>query len=238
MAVVFNRSGIRALRSIQKRAVERRLSMATVVDVKECRFCLSGQVEEEASNPMISPCACMGTQQYIHRDCLLRWTSSFPTNDRRNTHCGVCNTEYTVPVGGRPVLVSIHSSLIRQGNRAYTIMFVIYIVIVMVNLQMILWFIIDIVQSKLDSDWIHGGIAVSVLNGFITLCAPIRDSMRRLEYTPHGVEFISGSAVLITSVVAFLLRANAYVVILIVFISFGIALTTFIFALRRLRNIR
>ena len=143
-----------------------------------------------------------------------------------------------MPVGGRPVLVSIHSSLIRQGNRSYTIMFVLYIAIVMVNLQMIMWFIVDLAQSKLDSSWVHGGVTVSVLNGFMTLCAPLRDAMRRLEYTPHGLEFISGCAVLISSVVAFLLNAGAIVIAFIVLISFGIALTTFIFGLRRLRNIR
>ena len=186
---------------------------------------------------MISPCACTGTQQYIHKNCLLRWTNSFPSNDRRNTHCGVCQNEYTVPVGGRPVLVSIHSSLIRQGNRAYTIMFVLYIVIVMVNLQMIMWFIVDLAQSKLDSSWVHGGITVSVLNGFATLCAPLRDATRRLEYSPHAIEFLSGSAIIICCIVSFLMNFGPIFTAFLVSVSFGIALCTFLFGLRRLRNV-
>ena len=242
MAVVYNRAGILALKSIQKKAVERRLRMSVIdvrADVRECRFCLSGPVDPEEDNPMISPCQCTGTQQYIHRDCLLRWTNSFPTNDRRNTHCGVCQTEYTVPVGGRPVLVSIHSSLIRQGNRKYTVLFIVYVAMVMSNLQVIMWFIVNCIQSKIDdSDWEYGGMTISVVNGIVTMFAPLRSATRRLDYVPHALEFLSGVTIIMGCVIAFLLNAGIAATASLVFISFTITTFTFITALRRIRNVR
>ena len=35
-----------------------------------CKICLS---EEEQNNPLISPCSCTGSMQYIHLDCLKEW---------------------------------------------------------------------------------------------------------------------------------------------------------------------
>jgi len=42
---------------------------------KRCRFCFepSSEVEGEQSGELISPCACKGTQQYVHKSCLARW---------------------------------------------------------------------------------------------------------------------------------------------------------------------
>ena len=52
----------------------------------ECRYCLEG------GGLLISPCACSGTNQYVHRECLDRWRSTNPDYDRI---CRECNTPYT-----------------------------------------------------------------------------------------------------------------------------------------------
>lgn len=52
----------------------------------ECRYCLDG------GDVLISPCACSGTNQYVHRECLDRWRATNPNYD---TVCRECNTPYT-----------------------------------------------------------------------------------------------------------------------------------------------
>ena len=37
---------------------------------KQCRICHSGDCR---SSPLISPCRCSGTMQYVHTACLIRW---------------------------------------------------------------------------------------------------------------------------------------------------------------------
>jgi hypothetical protein len=39
-------------------------------DAINCKICLS---EEDADNPMISPCSCTGSMKYIHVSCLKEW---------------------------------------------------------------------------------------------------------------------------------------------------------------------
>ena len=38
---------------------------------KTCKICYDE--EEEANNPLISPCLCAGSLRHVHRDCLLEW---------------------------------------------------------------------------------------------------------------------------------------------------------------------
>ncbi len=60
----------------------------------QCRFCF-----EETStpqNPLIEPCACRGSVQYIHTSCLRRWILQDPTQN--TTHCSICHTPFTVAV--------------------------------------------------------------------------------------------------------------------------------------------
>lgn len=39
-----------------------------------CRICQMG--EEAASNPLIQPCRCTGSLQYVHQECIKRWLCS------------------------------------------------------------------------------------------------------------------------------------------------------------------
>lgn len=39
-----------------------------------CRICQMG--EESSSNPLIQPCRCTGSLQYVHQECIKRWLLS------------------------------------------------------------------------------------------------------------------------------------------------------------------
>lgn len=39
-----------------------------------CRICQMG--EESASNPLMEPCRCTGSLQYVHQDCIKKWLRS------------------------------------------------------------------------------------------------------------------------------------------------------------------
>ncbi|XP_010790206.1 E3 ubiquitin-protein ligase MARCH7-like, partial [Notothenia coriiceps] len=39
-----------------------------------CRICQMG--EEAATNPLIQPCRCIGSLQFVHQDCIKRWLRS------------------------------------------------------------------------------------------------------------------------------------------------------------------
>ncbi|XP_077374859.1 E3 ubiquitin-protein ligase MARCHF7 isoform X3 [Festucalex cinctus] len=59
-----------------------------------CRICQMGQ--ESASNPLIQPCRCTGSLQYVHQDCIKRWLSSkigSGTNLEAITNCELCKAK-------------------------------------------------------------------------------------------------------------------------------------------------
>lgn len=39
-----------------------------------CRICQMG--EDSASNPLLQPCHCTGSLQFVHQDCIKRWLCS------------------------------------------------------------------------------------------------------------------------------------------------------------------
>ncbi|XP_057702386.1 E3 ubiquitin-protein ligase MARCH7 isoform X2 [Corythoichthys intestinalis] len=56
-----------------------------------CRICQMG--EASASNPLIQPCRCTGSLQYVHQDCIKRWLCSkigSGTNLEGITNCELC----------------------------------------------------------------------------------------------------------------------------------------------------
>ncbi|XP_019742186.1 E3 ubiquitin-protein ligase MARCHF7 isoform X4 [Hippocampus comes] len=56
-----------------------------------CRIC--HMREESASNPLIQPCRCTGSLQYVHEDCIKRWLCSkigSGTNLEAITKCELC----------------------------------------------------------------------------------------------------------------------------------------------------
>ena len=55
-----------------------------------CRFCL--EPSSDPLNPLISPCPCSGTVQFVHRACLYRWI--FMDTDEANNICSICKTPF------------------------------------------------------------------------------------------------------------------------------------------------
>ncbi|KAM3876899.1 E3 ubiquitin-protein ligase MARCHF7 [Diretmus argenteus] len=56
-----------------------------------CRICQMG--EESASNPLIEPCSCTGSLQYVHQECIKKWLRSkvsSGTNLEAITTCELC----------------------------------------------------------------------------------------------------------------------------------------------------
>ncbi|RVE74377.1 hypothetical protein OJAV_G00021310 [Oryzias javanicus] len=56
-----------------------------------CRICQMG--EESSSNPLIQPCRCTGSLQYVHQECIKRWLRSkisSGTNLEAITTCELC----------------------------------------------------------------------------------------------------------------------------------------------------
>ncbi|XP_061609133.1 E3 ubiquitin-protein ligase MARCH7 isoform X1 [Phyllopteryx taeniolatus] len=56
-----------------------------------CRICQMG--EESTSNPLIQPCRCTGSLQYVHQDCIKRWLCSkigSGTDLAAITNCELC----------------------------------------------------------------------------------------------------------------------------------------------------
>jgi hypothetical protein len=66
------------------------------VNIRECRICLDSNISEKGE--LISPCACAGSQKYIHRDCLNRWRNG--NRDRESyTNCEICKSPYIIEQG-------------------------------------------------------------------------------------------------------------------------------------------
>lgn len=60
-----------------------------MIELHTCRICLS----EDEQRDMISPCACIGTNKYIHRKCLNEWVTHSTRSDA-GTICPNCLQKY------------------------------------------------------------------------------------------------------------------------------------------------
>ena len=52
----------------------------------ECRICF-----DSTNEPLISPCKCTGSMQWVHRTCLQKWI-----NIKKDTKCPVCKENYII----------------------------------------------------------------------------------------------------------------------------------------------
>jgi len=59
-----------------------------------CRFCLDGT--KAPGNPLIDPCECKGSIQFVHKLCLTRWRHQ--NVERNGEVCLLCNTHYKIPL--------------------------------------------------------------------------------------------------------------------------------------------
>lgn len=58
----------------------------------QCRICLETDDEEN----LCSPCKCIGTQKYVHKECLNKFREQFYNFHVHRLYCAVCKTEYTI----------------------------------------------------------------------------------------------------------------------------------------------
>ena len=58
-------------------------------DEKTCRLCWG----EEDEGPLVQPCACRGSQKWIHKHCLEKWRRTRPKEDAAY-RCGQCKDHY------------------------------------------------------------------------------------------------------------------------------------------------
>ena len=65
-------------------------------DEARCRFCLSSEATE--GNPLVAPCNCAGSSQFVHKECLERWQRECLNNgnEERAEVCGTCRAPYTL----------------------------------------------------------------------------------------------------------------------------------------------
>jgi E3 ubiquitin-protein ligase DOA10 len=62
-------------------------------DATICRFCLDSG--ETIKNPLISPCNCKGSVEFIHLICLNKWRIQDP--ERNREACNLCSVVYKIP---------------------------------------------------------------------------------------------------------------------------------------------
>ena len=62
----------------------------------QCRICL----QDDTMENLITPCNCIGTQKYVHSNCLALWRRQFERMHIHRVRCQICKGDYTVPVSG------------------------------------------------------------------------------------------------------------------------------------------
>ena len=63
------------------------------MEARLCRFCLSKK--NYPANPLISPCQCKGSMEFVHFKCLNRWRNV--DIERNGRTCSLCLTNYRLP---------------------------------------------------------------------------------------------------------------------------------------------
>lgn len=58
----------------------------------QCRICL----DTDEKDNLCSPCKCIGTQKYVHKECLNTFREQFYNFHVHRLYCAVCKTEYTI----------------------------------------------------------------------------------------------------------------------------------------------
>lgn len=72
------------------------ISMTSMTSSAEiCRIC---HCEAEPDQPLISPCLCAGSLQYVHQSCLQRWIKSSDTKK-----CELCKYEFRMESKMKPI---------------------------------------------------------------------------------------------------------------------------------------
>lgn len=59
-------------------------------ELPECRICL------ESHGNLISVCACKGTCEFVHEECIVEWIQQFPEEHEKYKNCEICKSEYNL----------------------------------------------------------------------------------------------------------------------------------------------
>ena len=166
-----SRRAIAAVRAIRAAAIERRQLQSRVIEIviskndedddddddPFCRYCFEG---DAPGNPLIDPCLCIGSQKWIHKQCLDNWRSRWPESDRRSTHCPVCLGAFE-PAAPR---------VLNLGSRNMTASVIYLSLLSAANFNVMVWFIV--MSSSLFETWsIPATLCVGVFNGAIASVA-------------------------------------------------------------------
>jgi hypothetical protein len=73
---------------------------ADVDEDKKCRFCFS---DDDPDDKLLSPCKCIGSQNFVHTSCLVKWQTfvmcsyygRLHCKDQRHVVCNVCRSEFS-----------------------------------------------------------------------------------------------------------------------------------------------
>ena len=70
--------------------------LAKGADAEACKICYGGN--EEASNPLITPCLCAGSMRHVHSDCLVQWIKTAALK-----RCDLCRYPFTLESKTKPL---------------------------------------------------------------------------------------------------------------------------------------
>lgn len=68
-------------------------------EARQCRICLDDEEDENECDPLISPCRCKGSQQWVHRKCLDEWRAN-NADHVAFSKCMECLTDYRLAYHG------------------------------------------------------------------------------------------------------------------------------------------
>ena len=88
----------------------REATEAEKVDGATCRICFY----PDGSGPLVAPCHCIGSQQWVHLGCLQRWMRTADRAGRREHArvCSVCTMPFNLPLPPPPTVAAQAGSLL------------------------------------------------------------------------------------------------------------------------------
>ncbi|GMH59551.1 hypothetical protein TrLO_g7111 [Triparma laevis f. longispina] len=73
-----------------------------------CRICFGNA--DSSNSPLISPCHCRGTQQFVHLNCLNHWRRS-TTNPAALRQCQTCQYQYNIARSKLSIVICDHRTI-------------------------------------------------------------------------------------------------------------------------------
>ena len=91
--------------------------------IPQCRICL--MEDNDADNPMINPCSCIGTVRFIHVDCIRKWLKSKITTKMfnflivhsfKNLECELCKKTFPERIKFKDEIINIYEMQKPENN--------------------------------------------------------------------------------------------------------------------------